>query len=495
MSLIFGDVVSAESWTEMEVDVLLDPEGNRGGITSTPFALDIHGSGYLNFAELSADSSETEEPDITLDAAIFFLRKKPEDVYQWQSDSIGVLSDDGSKHLCCTSSTQKLSAANGGGNVCTTDQIGQLIVSTDNNPNILKVQHRSFALTKYVGMEGVVSVDESEHMVLVFGYCDDIIEDREKAPSVHVKGTLIWVSYVSGGTVVLYAMLTAVTVALSLWYHKLMTIHVSSRIKIEEWILKVLCLCSASMGLQTILIATEVYLENEIVFLEFIADVSSSVAAAASRCLYLVLALGLGVITSNLSKVTESVLSVCLGSYVLGYLAINAMDFTDRGSIIAMFENVVLVLDVVFLVWIPCALCATMRYLNRNGEETKLVRYRWILKIYFLMIFLSMVQIFLFFWDMIKNAGRNYDLESVREGNQVIHLVVLACIAILWKPNPSQQQYSYILLEDNDGNENVVSNNTAGITDLELAEVVKSEQVVIENSPMQESLGSENRVV
>merc|ERR1711862_1059392 len=94
-------------------------------------------------------------------------------------------------------------------------------------------------------------------------------------------------------------------------------------------------------------------------------DFANSVAAAASRCPYLVLALGLGVITTNLSTPTKVVVGFFLGSYVLGYFAIDTMDFTARGPLIAMFENIVLVLDLVFLVWIPSALCSTMGYLKR----------------------------------------------------------------------------------------------------------------------------------
>merc|ERR1712157_558999 len=114
---------------------------------------------------------------------------------------------------------------------------------------------------------------------------------------------------------------------------------------------------------------------------------------------------------------------------------------------------------------------------NRNGEECKLMRYRWILRIFFLAIALSIGQIVLFFWDMIKSGGRNYDLESVRIGNEVIHLIALACIAYLWRPNPSQRQFAYVLLDENGEAPTLDEDNTMGFAaDLELMEVVKEQQ-------------------
>jgi len=483
--------VSAESWTEDNVDFTLDPSGTLGGIMSPASAWDIHGSGYLNFAELAVNVVDNdknwEESPVFIDAVIFFLTEKPDDLSEWQKNSIGAVGSDGSVHYCCTSTVLN----EGGRVVCAENQIGTLIVNNDRD-DILGVTHRM--VQNSVGMEGVVSVDETKHMVIVFGYCDDAIDDLQvKAPAVRITGSVIWVSYVSGNTIPLYAVLALLATGLAVWYQRLMTKHIESRIRVEEWILRTLGLSAAALGLETIRIATEVYSDNEPFVLEFISDVTGSVASAASRCLYLVLALGLGVVTSRLSKRTNVLLGICLGGYVLGLSVIDAMDLVERGPFIAIIENIVFVMDVIFLVWIPCALCATMGYLKRNGEGLKLVRYRWILRIFWLAIFLSVAQIGGFFFDMIQTGGRNYDLETVRDGNEVIHLVVLFCIANLWRPNPSQQQYSYVLLEgENDEDEcECECDNTTGINDLELTEVGNGE----EEDPMQPpSNDSENHI-
>jgi len=493
--LIFGDVVSAETWNEESVDFTLDPSGALGGIVSNAWAWDIHGSGYLNFAELSVtveDETWNKTIPIVLDAAIFYLKTKPDDFSDWKKDAIGAMSSDGSKSYCCTTANiQK------GDTFCDENKIGQLIVNADRD-EILGVDHRRMLTTDFTGMMGVVSVDETEHMVLVFGYCDDVIVNIEetKAPPVRIKGPLIGVSYVSGNTLPLYAVLAVLMAGLTVWYRRLMTENVDSRIQIEEWIFKTLGLSAAAQVLEMILIATEVYSNNEPIALEFLSDILGSVASAASRCLYLVLALGLGVVTSQLSKTTHYMLGACLGGYVLGLCVIDAMDVVERGSFIAFVEQIVFVMDVVFLVWIPCALCKTMRFLNRNGEDLKLVRYRWILRIYGLAILMSVLQIFLFFFDMIRSGGRTYDLESVREGNEIIHVVVLICIAYLWKPNPSQQQYAYVLLEEDENNADC--DNMTRITDLELTEVVNGEEVVIDEEDQiqrQPTTDSDNHIM
>lgn len=493
--LIFGDVVLAETWNEDSVDFTLDPSGALGGIVSKAWAWDIHGSGYLNFAELAA-TVEDDEWDktipIALDAAILYLSKRPDDLPDWKKDAIGAVSSDGSTSYCCTTANiQK------GDTFCDENKIGQLVVNADRD-EILKVDHRRMLTTEFSGMTGVVSVDETEHMILVFGYCDDVIDNikETKAPPVRIKGPLIGVSYVSGNTLPLYAVLAILVTALTVWYRRLMTEHIDSRIQVEEWIFKTLSLSAVAQVLEMILIATEVYSNNEPIALEFFSDALGSVASAASRCLYLVLALGLGVVTSQLSKTTHFMLGTCLGGYVLGLCVIDAMDVVERGSFIAFVEQIVFVMDVVFLVWIPCALCKTMKFLNHNGEELKLVRYRWILRIYGLAILMSIVQIFGFFFDMIRNGGRNYDLESVREGNEVIHVVVLVCIAYLWKPNPSQQQYAYVLLEEDQGDADC--DDMTRITDLELTEVVNGgEEVVIDEEDQlqgQQSNYSDNHI-
>merc|ERR1711933_383912 len=100
----------------------------------------------------------------------------------------------------------------------------------------------------------------------------------------------------------MYLIITVLTAGLAVWYQKLMTVHVESRIQIEEWILLTLRLATASQGLKTLLVLSEVYIDHEVLGLELLSDVVGSIAAGVSRWLYLVLAMGLGVIKSELSK-------------------------------------------------------------------------------------------------------------------------------------------------------------------------------------------------
>jgi len=56
-----------------------------------------------------------------------------------------------------------------------------------------------------------------------------------------------------------------------------------------------------------------------------------------------------------------------------------------------------------------------------------------------------------------------YSRSIFREANDIIYFVPLACVAILWKPNPNQLSYSYVLLDDDEEYD---------IKDLELTETV-----------------------
>lgn len=484
-------LVSAESRIEIPINVVLDPYGQTGGQVSQVFSHDIKGSGYLNFAELALAYYESEGSTKDLDAAVLFFKKKPKAKSETESisvsvdDYIGVTAQDGSTEYCCTkASQQKVMLTEDGttSNICQLDQIGQLIVNR--NENIAHVQHRNF--TSGSAMGGVVIVDETEHMALVFGLCGDnnsmdTTDDNSANNSnyVQISGSVIWVSYVSTNTLPLQIVVLLLTGYLAFWYHRLMQINADSRIQIEEWIRKVLLLAAIAIVFQTIVMVLEVYGDNEPTLLEFASDTVTAVSLVAGRCLYLVLAMGLGVITSSLSTVTNTTLGICLGGNVLGLIAIALMDFIERNSIIGIFENLVLLFDIIFLLWIPIATCRTMGYLQRNSSEEllelnlKLVRYRWILKIYFLSVFLSILQFFLFFGDMVTTGGRRYDMESSREVSQIIHLIILWCLAYLWKPNPSQQQYAYVLLEDDENeleNENG-NGKLTGMTDLELTEI------------------------
>ena len=125
------------------------------------------------------------------------------------------------------------------------------------------------------------------------------------------------------------------------------------------------------------------YAENELLLLKLLSDFLRSIAAAVIRCLYLTLVLGLGVITSSLSRITTSLLGLCLGLYVLGMCSVDLVDVTAPRKIIEGFAQVVFWLDMLFLIWIPCALLSTMKYLKLNGEHMKLARYKWVLRIYF----------------------------------------------------------------------------------------------------------------
>merc|ERR1740139_497956 len=103
-----------------------------------------------------------------------------------------------------------------------------------------------------------------------------------------------------------------------------------------------------------------------------------------------------------------------------------------------------------------------MYQLKKHEEHAKLVRYKWFMAIYFLTATLSFFESMLYRIDR-ENGGQRFNRSTMREANDLIYLVPLACVAVLWRPNPNQQMYSYVLLEDDKEDE---------INDIELTEKV-----------------------
>jgi len=73
----------------------------------------------------------------------------------------------------------------------------------------------------------------------------------------------------------------------------------------------------------------------------------------------------------------------------------------------------------------------------------------------------------------------------VVETEEVIYLLVLACIAVLWKPNPDAQEYGYyVLLGDQD---EPTRGDGSTEFDLELTETNTNEQNALSQDEVNES--------
>jgi len=104
----------------------------------------------------------------------------------------------------------------------------------------------------------------------------------------------------------------------------------------------------------------------------------------------------------------------------------------------------------------------TIWRLWKKRDRAKLFRYKIFLGIYAFTATLTLAEkgiLGIYYGLYLDFAGVTY-----RGANDVLYLFPLACVAVLWRPNPDQRKYShaYVLLEDGAGEEDT--------NDLELTE-------------------------
>jgi len=265
----------------------------------------------------------------------------------------------------------------------------------------------------------------------VFGNC-------QPTTTLRIQGTVTWTSNVTAGMLPIYTLITVFYAGLCLWYGQLMRKHKESRINIEHWIFSTVALATLNATLETLNFTTEVYGTNENMFLKITSLLVSLTRHSVTRCLYLVLSLGLGVATASLSRIITFLIAVFLATDLILLWAMHIAYYMNIHIDIPYSLQLVIAMECIFTFWIPIALCHTMYQLHKNEEHAKLIRYKWFMAIYFLTATLS----------FLESIFYRFNRSTMREANDLITLVPLVCVAVLWRPNPNQQMYSYVLLED-----------------------------------------------
>lgn len=445
--------VKAEHLTDVPINLKLSP-----GALSPWLYGDIRDSGYLNVAELKFGVVEAQTDSSFVEVVVSILpddwtrttanNQQGKDMLQ--AMGVGASGNDNKYHECCTQ--EAIDA-----NAC--DDLGSLIVSHKKGifrSISVEIGANMLSRNQSLAMEGVVSFEFTSHVALVFANCN-----TNQSP-VTIKGDVIWMSYVASNRLPLSVVLMMAHMALACWFRFLMVQNQNSRIKMEEWIFGTLLLAVAAATFSTVLMTVEVVYDHQVSILMLMAELVNACKHIASRCLYVTVALGLGVVTASLEKTTKSAI-IAVGASWLAASSLNAateiMDpYNDKNFVTSLTGKLVTLLNFVFFIWIPIALMlGTIKGLKAVGDqELKLNRYRIMMRIYILAVILTFLLWVLFFWDMISDGGREFDLTSVVVGNELIYFVVLACIAVLWRPNPDAQNYSYVLLmeEDDEGNGN-----------------------------------------
>lgn len=475
----------SSSSTSIDVDYQISIES-----TSPTLFGDIRNSGLLDFSKLEIESIDSNENVVTLEVATITLDNKSKSKSssidsnsEEDNDTIdtlmstaglGSFGTDGKYYTCCTSSAVQVDS-------CEEDNLGKLIVTLSEE----ELQQSSTSLSIFsinitttseddaaaagngdggssgnaigFGKSPIRRFHKTSQVALIFANCgsDDTIG---------IRGEVTWMSFQDPASKLpFYIVITAFHIGLCVWYLRLMQQNKESRIQVEEWILGAIALAAAAALFETLSLAT-----SGSMFLKITSMLLALAKHAVCRGLYLILSLGLGVATASLPKLTAALVILFLVTDIFLLWSMHMAFYMNIHIKIPYSGTLVRVMEAIFTIWIPIALCRTMYYLRLHNESVKLSRYRWFFRIYLLTAALSFAERL-----FMKYDRKDVNWTILREANDIISLLTLACVTILWKPNPSQQMYSYVLLDD-DGNAPTTEDKIGGTmnTDLELSEFV-----------------------
>ena len=472
------------------------------GYIRAPGSIDLRPLTFTTISEAYQDDDDDDnssrvrlldggiEPgSFAVDIAIFRLPKHCAGTRKgcdWTKLGIGGKNDEGALRYCCSQD-----ALDWG--LCTESAAGRLIVQ----PGTFKGKHKYIEIpserdaTKQM-KEGLFEFENDKsdgfddytgQYVIVFANCND------QGRPVKVEGDSIWKSvhgFLPGelyGFMFFYGIVTCVYIALLLFYGISMQIYKDSRIAIEKWILITIFMGMAEMAFRTLDYQQwnqKGYRPMALVYLGILMGV---LKRGISRCLAVMVSLGWGVVRDSLGSTMRVV--IVLGATYIGVSAARDLmliffveDFTeltveeetDLIDVVWVLTICVAALDVIFILWILDALNGTMQYLENMAQARKLQRFLTLRSILLFAILFATVWIVFSLVDKYDEEGivREEHEWVVDAATEVNYLYILIGVAILWRPNPSAQEYAYVMeLPDNDG-------GSADENDLELTGVVPS---------------------
>ena len=460
--LLLVVVVEAEKRKVVSIDSKVDP----GFLLQPPLFGTIHGTGTVNLADLkfdidsgSSNNDDDANPEMYMVTAVVAKlphRPTAEEMSMYATNDqkrqeflaqqgIGDWGTDGTYYGCCNQAALEFSACHN------TSALGSVILSEDKK--IFKRGIYPLANTSIsdMGFERVIWVMNSQNVVLVFGNCHQDASNTTLPATFHIHGTVTFLSFVSTITLPLYLGLTLCHVWLCLWYRHLMTKHSESRIPVEDWIFYTLAFSAVAISVHTVQYTAQAFSDNDWLGLRVISQSTKAMSHAVSRCLYLLLAMGVGVTTPTVnSNCIRVVIGLLLGIFLFIDIIDDLYDIIgpEKTPFLETVINLQVYLGLILWIWIPVEIRRTIRYLNFRNETHKVERYEWIWKIFLLATALTVLQYSLLIFDATHNAGRGFNYMNLIELSDMIYLIILTCIAYLWQPNPSQLMYSYQLLDD-----------------------------------------------
>jgi len=484
----------AEDRTRLPLDIDVAPASVSNRIDAV-----IHGDGYLDFSSLvfestgqgTADDGDDGQSIINatkkhihiVEVAVFGYDPDQKEEIESSDDSdsdsnsnsnssttspwnklgelgLGSVGDDGIFYKCCTTKALQEKA-------CLKKNYGRLIVHDgiffgDVLPLRFVDQNGKPTNTASFppGFLGTIFLEGTGHVSVIVGNCNPY------SLNLHVHGELVELSYAADNDIPFYIFMVSLHVLLLLWYRILMQRHSDERIKLEEWIFCTICVAALDLIFHMTYKTVIANSDHDVLWLDAATTLMHGFKHGMSRCLYVMVSLGWGVVRETLAKRTMR----CL--YVLTIMYIVSVSLYDIFRIFGLYEDseaadhfmvdtsiMVLACDIIFFIWIPFGLFRTMAALRLYRQERKLERYVWLWRIFMFAVVVYVGMVILFIFDAISNKSKDIDELTLERSGEIVYLIVLTCIAYLWRPNPQAKLYSsYQVMEsmyfdDEDGDE------------------------------------------
>jgi uncharacterized membrane protein YciS (DUF1049 family) len=279
-----------------------------------------------------------------------------------------------------------------------------------------------------------------------------------------------------------YPALAIFYLLLLLWFARLLRQHVESRIALEKWIFVTTCMGFCEMTLRAMEFAIWQYntyrrykhhddeMTGQVipadinnsntnnnggashpVWLALVAVLFGSCKHGIGRSLFLMLALGWGVVRAELRRCTMTVIVGMASVYMICDAAFDLVNYlvsyhgyqisSQLGNLLLIGFILHNVVEVTFTIWIPVALCRTISFLKRTKQDQKLARYRLLLYILAVALGLSTCTILY----LVLGPPNGSPMVSLSMGSEVNFFLILLLVAIVWRPNPNAREYAYVM--------------------------------------------------
>ena len=319
------------------------------------------------------------------------------------------------------------------------------------------------ANTTIPGPDAQFFADETGgYFVILMANCD-----TRRGQAVDVNGTVRFVSLEEELEEMVkeeepfYEWASLAYIGLFFWFAHLMHVNKESRIRLEEWIFGTLAVATADVlfhGLEYILWAHSGH-RNAVVAL--IAAIAFGLKHGVFRGLLVYLCSGVGVTCAALEPMANRTLLVLTIAYVTLSTALYYLIFIQQrqaASIQSAYDNsflarmemncvwFMLIIDIIFLIWIPISLMRTIEHLRLTNQERKLERFRWLVRVLIASVSVTALLIALIIVDAT-------DALDLIKANEINVFVILALVSVLWRPNPMAREYAYVMeapTEEND---------------------------------------------